>query len=402
MDDPTPRPPEIPVSDVGASRRRPIQHSGITAGRYHAMHLPAALFPLMAGFAVFGWRAIGAVAAVVVAVVAATLVWRRVGATGGRMRLAPILWSGLLLAMALPAHLFRAGDPTDPGALWPILPAAGILLVLIIWILGGTTVSAANPVALTLLLTMALFGQSLVPRHVLRPTKLFTGDLLNAPTAPDAADRGPWVARRSPSRFDALHRESPAHRLTLYTSGTESPQRAWLSLDGLLRDALPPLEDLVTAGAPTPIGQASAVALLVGGLFLIYRGLIDYRIPLLACVVAFIALLMLPIPVVIRDVPEWRWAAWHVRGVGWATAITFANYELLAGPLLFTAFFLATAPGSRPMTRRGRTLFAVALGLATAAAQLYLSVSAGAYLALAACAMLTPILDRRLRPRPLV
>ena len=69
--------------------------------------------------------------------------------------------------------------------------------------------------------------------------------------------------------------------LSEYTTGRVSPDRVWLSLEGLLRDRLPPLEDLILGAHPGPIGTTSAIAVIVGGLLLLYRGVIDYRIPLL-------------------------------------------------------------------------------------------------------------------------
>jgi electron transport complex protein RnfD len=165
---------------------------------------------------------------------------------------------------------------------------------------------------------------------------------------------------------------------------------------------MPPLEDFVLAGQPGAIGTSSVIAVIIGGLFLLYRGVLDYRIPLLVCVSAFAALLVLPIPSVIADAPHWRWAALRQPDIGWAVAITFANYEIMASPLIFMAFFLATSPSVRPMTRRGRTIYALLLGASSAALQLYLSVSYGPYFALLIVSLLTPALDRLFKVRPLV
>ena len=141
--------------------------------------------------------------------------------------------------------------------------------------------------------------------------------------------------------------------------------------------------------------------MIIGGLFLLYRGVIDYRIPLLTCVAAYIAMLVLPVPTNISDAPQWHWAAMRMPDIGWSVAITFANYEVMASPLLFTAFFLATAPTLRPMTRRGRTIYALFLGFTCSTFQLYVSVSLGPYLALLIASVLTPELDRWFGVRPL-
>ena len=157
------------------------------------------------------------------------------------------------------------------------------------------------------------------------------------------------------------------------------------------------------AGNPGPIGASSMIFVIVGGLFLLYRGVIDYRIPLLIVLVAFAALLVLPVPVAITDQgPRWSWFAPVDPSVGWAVAITFANYELAASPAAFMACFLATYPPVRPMTRRARTVFAVAVGLLTAVTQLYVSVSWGPYAALLCAGLITPLVDRFFQPKPLV
>jgi Na+-translocating ferredoxin:NAD+ oxidoreductase RnfD subunit len=92
----------------------------------------------------------------------------------------------------------------------------------------------------------------------------------------------------------------------------------------------------------------------------------------------------------------------RAHSVGPALAITFANYEVMASPLLFCAFFLATAPSVRPMARRARTIYALLIGTFAAIFQLYVSVSIGPYLALLAVSLATPTLDKLFPPRTLV
>jgi Na+-translocating ferredoxin:NAD+ oxidoreductase RnfD subunit len=88
--------------------------------------------------------------------------------------------------------------------------------------------------------------------------------------------------------------------------------------------------------------------------------------------------------------------------VNWQTALTFVHYELLAGPVVFMAFFLATAPSIRPVSKWARALYAIIAGLLTAVFQLYASVSYGPYLALLIASLLTPTFDKLLGPKPLV
>jgi Na+-transporting NADH:ubiquinone oxidoreductase subunit NqrB len=262
-----------------------------------------------------------------------------------------------------------------------------------------------HPVLLTFLLLWVCFPRDLVPHHVLQRNALLTGDIADV-LPPEAGrvpvqTREPWVELK-PVEPAALWREPASQRLIFFTTGLDKGG-GWQSIDGLIRDRMPPLEDLIIGGQPAPIGSASALAVIIGGLFLLYRGLIDWRIPLLMIAVAYVIMLVAPIPIVITDVgPTRRWLYATELGVGWATALTFVHYQILAGPMLFTAFFIATAPAIRPTTRRGCATFGALCGLAAALCQLYASVSFGAPLAVLLVSMLTPSLDRWIRPRPLV
>ena len=385
-----------------------VVHSGATVERYVTQHFQGAVFPLAAGLLLYGWRAMIVVAVVVASTAGATLVWRQVGRRGRDLSVGHAAWLALLLALTLPAHLgTRADLPAARATFW-LLPAAGLLLAGVLWLLRGLAGSTLHPVVVAHLLLVPLFEPVLVPRHVLQRDHLFVGDVLDADGSLDGTGgvaAEPWWFRRgSGDGTDAVRARPASDALLSYTWGGEVSDRGGaLLLQGLLRDRLAPLEDLVMGGNPAPIGTGSVIFVVIGGLFLLYRGVIDYRIPLIVALVAFAALLVLPIPVAITEQgPRWTWLALREPSVGWAVAVTFANYELAASPALFAAFFLATHPAVRPMTRRGRTLFAVALGLLTAAAQLYVSVSWGPYAALLVAGLLTPVADRLFEPRPLV
>jgi hypothetical protein len=243
----------------------------------------------------------------------------------------------------------------------------------------------------------------LIPHYILQRDHMARGDALKTSVDRPFPYRQPWITAQTLPGQDALYWRQPAsEQLLSLTSASETPDQPTLTLEDVLRDRMPPLEDLIIAGHPGPVGTGSAIAVIIGGLFLLYRGLIGYRIPLLIVLFAYIGLFILPIPLSITDnVRQWHWMVWRHGKLGWPTAITFANYEIMAGPTLFMAFFLATAGGIRPMTSRGRILYAAMVGLATAVCGLYFSVSFGPYLALLLVSMITPTLDRLIRPRPL-
>jgi Na+-transporting NADH:ubiquinone oxidoreductase subunit NqrB len=250
-------------------------------------------------------------------------------------------------------------------------------------------------VLLTYLVMVVLFQSMMAPQAVLQRDRLLSGDVLDVVDPGAGHAQQPWIDAPRVGSADAVRRPSVAQLLTLYTLGLEQPDRAWLSMQSLIRDRLPPLEDLIVGGQPGPIGCSSAVAVVVGGLFLLYRGLIDYRIPLLIVLSAWVALLILPVPLVItEDGPDWVWLAMRQSAATWGVAVTFANYELLASPLLFASFFLATAPSIRPMARRWRVPYSICIGVTAAAMQLYVSTSTGALVAVLCGGLLTPLLDR--------
>jgi Na+-translocating ferredoxin:NAD+ oxidoreductase RnfD subunit len=380
----------------------PVDHTRLRVGGYFFLHASSAVFPLTAGFALFGWRAPLAVGIVIASTLAATALWRRIGQRGCQLHYAEMAWMALLLGMMLPADLAAHFSISSIG-FWPILPAAGVALAIVYWLLGGMGASAVHPVVITFLLLLLLYGSAVSGHRALQRDSTFSGDLADTgPPAPVVLSHEPWYRRPIVPNHPAVMSTPAAETLASYTTGQTSPDRAWLSLEGLLRDRLPPLEDVILGAQPGPIGAGSAIAVIIGGLLLIYRQLIDFRVPLLMVLTAFVMLVMLPVPAVITDHPQWHWVVGHAVGIGWPVGITLASYEILSTPLLFTAFFLAGAPSVRPLTGRGRTIYAVCAGALAGALQLYVSAAVGSYLALLAAGVLTPMLDRWVKPKRLV
>jgi Na+-translocating ferredoxin:NAD+ oxidoreductase RnfD subunit len=167
-------------------------------------------------------------------------------------------------------------------------------------------------------------------------------------------------------------------------------------LEGLIRSEMPPLEDMVVGGHPAAVGLSSAIAVIVGGMFLVYRRVISAKVPVLLVLTAYLCFFILPVPVVMtQEGPLWRPLVAPRAHEDIATVITFANYELMATPLLFVAFFLAPMSGLCPQGRPARTRYAFLLGAGIAAAQIYVSAPFGAYLALAVVNLLSPTLESR-------
>ena len=92
------------------------------------------------------------------------------------------------------------------------------------------------------------------------------------------------------------------------------------------------------------IGETSALAILIGGIYLIVRKIIDWKIPVLY-ILTFVVFNLLYSCVTGAYVPVF--------------------YEVCGGGLLLGAFFMATDYVTSPITDKGKIIFAVLLGLLT-------------------------------------
>jgi len=393
-----------PIRSEGGGRNFP---------RFYIVHMLGSVFPLTAGAILYGWRAMAVLLLALASTLFFTLVWQRIGRRGGSLHIPHAIWLAILLTLMLPPHLLVGKDIKDLHAgdtAWMIVPAACLLMVMLLWLTGGVGFSRVHPLLITQLVLVLFFYVYLHPHVVLHRSQLLTGDLrdmaLKDPTGKETVTEAvrsvPWIASRDEPPTDAIYVPQVAsQQLIEYTRLKHGSNYGWISVEGLVRDAMPPLEDLVVGGHPGPIGASSAIAVIIGGLFLLYRGLIDYRIPLVAVIVAFLAFLLLPVPAAIRETGA-QWRPLVLARIDVTTMVTFANYELMASPLLLMLFFLATSPSICPMGRKAKVVFAIALGLLTAALQLYLSCSFGPYVALLLAGLLGPWLDDIFRTRPLI
>lgn len=359
------------------------------------------VFPLLAGLALYGWSAVAVLALMVICTLAAVRIWGRIGLRGGLLGVPDAVAWAILVAMMLPADLLTGGGNAPGLARFCALPAAGMLIAIFMWLGAGAAHTRLHPVLCAWLLVAAAGGAAIEPRAVLHRRRVLTGDLARQMPASAAPSNEPWIHWRGSPEADAVvHDETAARRLGRYTSPWRSGLPPWHSVEALLRDAMPPMEDLVVGGHPGPLGGSSAIAVLVGGLFLLYRRAIDLRVPLAALAAALLAFLVLPVPVLIGpETTQWRPLFLPRAHLDWATMLTFVNYEMLTSPLLLAAFYLAPLPTVSPRRPAARTVYAVLFGLAAAACQTYLWCEGGPYAGLFLASQLAPWLDRSLPPR---
>ena len=132
--------------------------------------------------------------------------------------------------------------------------------------------------------------------------------------------------------------------------------------------------DLFLGNAAGSIGETCAAAALIGGIFLILVGVISPAAPF-----GYLASLALCSFLGGKDV----------------------IWELLTGGVLFGAFFMATDYTTAPMTRFGKLLFGIGCGVLTFCLRFYsILPTESVFIAILAMNLLTPLLNRVLRPRP--
>ena len=126
------------------------------------------------------------------------------------------------------------------------------------------------------------------------------------------------------------------------------------------------------------IGETSAIAILIGAAYLVFRKVISLRIPLAYIITLAIFVLLF-------------------GGRGFDTTYMLAH--ILGGGLLLGAFFMATDYVTSPITATGQIVFGVCCGLLTGLFRLFSGTAEGVSYAIIFCNLLVPLIDKATRQR---
>ncbi len=127
------------------------------------------------------------------------------------------------------------------------------------------------------------------------------------------------------------------------------------------------------------LGEVSALALLLGGLYLLWKRIITWHIP-----VSFLGTTLV------------------LAGLFWfADPLRYPHplFHLLTGGLILGAFFMATDMVTSPVTTRGMLIFGAGCGLLTVLIRLFGGYPEGVSFAILLMNAATPLIDRYTRPR---
>lgn len=133
---------------------------------------------------------------------------------------------------------------------------------------------------------------------------------------------------------------------------------------------LPSLLDMLLGNRGGAIGETCAIALILGGIYLVVRKVISWHTPVIFIATVFVLSLIIK-----QD-------------------ITLALYEVLGGGLLIGAIFMATDYSTTPINKLGKMVFAFGCGLITVLIRFWGSYPEGVSFAILLMNILSPYIEK--------
>ncbi len=307
----------------------------------------------------FGWYAGVVILTSVASAVFFEAAWQLVSRKPVTVSDGSAVVTGTLLAYVMP--------PNCP--IYVIVVSAAVAMLIAKHLFGGLGCNIWNPA-----LVGRAFAQIAYPAAVTLSTWPVVRGEGWARLAMDVRNAGPAGSAGTAGGYDAVSQATPLAYEALRTIAPTT---------GAAREMYPHLADLFFGTTPGCIGETSALLILLGGLYLISRGYVNWRVP-----AVFLGTLL----VFSFVVPCARIPGSHAFGglfapaagygapggaVGGAAAAVARPawwfvplYEVLSGGAMLGAFFMATDMVTTPMTSRGQVIFALGCGIITGAVRL--------------------------------
>ena len=235
--------------------------------------------------------------------------------------------TGLLLAFNLPVNI----------PLWMVMIGAVVSIVVVKQFFGGIGQNFVNPAIAGRIVLLASF-----------PVAMSTW------TAPLT-----WSAQN----LDGLTSASPLADIHTMVSAGAAPDASLL--------------EMLIGWRAGCLGETCAIAIILGGIYLIARKVISPTIPLIY--IGTVAVIML------------------IAGKG---NLEFVAYELLGGGLMLGAVFMATDYTTSPITFKGKIIFAVGCGVITSLIRLFGNLPEGVSYSIIIMNILVPLIENITLPKP--
>lgn len=235
--------------------------------------------------------------------------------------------TGLLLAFNLPVTI----------PLWMVVIGSVVAIIVVKQFFGGIGQNFVNP--------------ALVGRIVL---------LASFPTAMST-----WTQAKSwtMSNLDGVTSASPLASIHEMMKGGQGPDAS--------------LMDMLLGNRAGCLGETCAIALIIGGIYLVARKVIKPTIPLVY--IGTVGVVML---------------------IATKGNITATAYELLGGGLMLGAIFMATDYTTSPVTFKGKIIFAIGCGLITSLIRIFGNLPEGVSYSIIVMNILVPLIENATLPKP--
>lgn len=234
--------------------------------------------------------------------------------------------TGLLLAFNVPASL----------PWWMCLAGSAFAIIVVKMVFGGIGNNFVNPALAARAFLLASFPVAMTA---------WTKTGVN------------WV---SSGAIDAVTTATPLSFLKVGSQGVTNLEASGISL-----------MDMLIGNIGGCIGETSAILIILGGVYLMYKGVINYVIPVFYIGTVFVLMLILG-----------------------GFNISFVAYEMLAGGLMLGAFFMLTDYTTSPMTKKGQVIYAIIAGIITIVIRLYGGYPEGVSYSILFVNVMTPIIDK--------
>ena len=292
----------------------------------------------------FGWYAGVVIAASVLSCVIFEAAWQRAAGRPITIADGSAVVTGLLLAYVMP--------PNTP--VFVMVVSAAVSMLIAKHLFGGLGYNIWNPA-----LVGRAFAQIAYPTYVSLSTWPMVQGRGLARVFQDIRNAAP--AGASPAGYDAVSSATPL----AYPAVTSFAPDA----NGTVHVMYGTLKQLFLGLIPGSLGETSALLIILGGAFLIYRGYINWRVPAVFLGTLFAFAFFIPSwkiagALTFGGVPD------YAIGLDAPTRLFFPFYQLFAGGVMLGAFYMATDMVTTPMTSRGQVIFAFGCGVITGAVRL--------------------------------
>ena len=142
-------------------------------------------------------------------------------------------------------------------------------------------------------------------------------------------------------------------------------------------------QELLLGNMPGSLGEVAALALLAGFVYLLWRRVITWHIPVTVLVTMALFAFVVAL----------------ARGESGAALWQFPLFHVLAGGAMLGAIFMATDYSTSPMTVKGGVIFAVGIGLITMLIRLWGAYPEGMSFAILIMNSCVPLINKYVKPK---